>query len=31
MPDVEVAINGDYVREHLNADAKKPDMKRYIL
>ena len=31
MPDVEVAINGDYVREHLNADAKKTDMKRYIL
>ena len=31
MSDVEVAINGDYVREHLNADAKKTDMKRYIL
>ena len=31
MPDVEVVINGDYVREHLNTDAKKTDMKRYIL
>ena len=31
MPDVEVIINGDYVREHLNTDAKKTDMKRYIL
>ena len=31
MPDVEVIINGDYVREHLNSDARKTDMKRYIL
>lgn len=31
MPDVEVVINGDYVREHLDTDAKKNDMKRYIL
>ncbi|MGN0995378.1 MAG: AAA family ATPase, partial [Candidatus Ventricola sp.] len=31
MPDVEVVINGDYVREHLNTDAQKADMKRYIL
>lgn len=31
MPDVEVVINGDYVREHLNTDAKRTDMKRYIL
>lgn len=31
MPDVDVAINGDYVREHLCADAKKLDMKQYIL
>lgn len=31
MPDVEVVINGDYVREHLNTDTKKTDMKRYIL
>ncbi|MCI6374309.1 MAG: ATP-dependent protease ATPase subunit HslU [Clostridiales bacterium] len=31
MPDVEVVINGDYVREHLNSDARKTDMKRYIL
>ena len=31
MPDVEVVINGDYVREHLSADAKKLDMKQYIL
>lgn len=31
MPDVEVVINGDYVREHLDTDAKKTDMKRYIL
>ena len=31
MPDVEVQINGDYVREHLSRDAKKVDMKQYIL
>ena len=31
MPDVEVAINGAYVREHLGEDAKKTDLKRYIL
>ncbi len=31
MPDVDVVINGDYVREHLGKDAKKLDMKRYIL
>ena len=31
MPDVEVQINGDYVREHLARDAKKVDMKQYIL
>ena len=31
MPDVDVVINGDYVREHLSADAKKLDMKQYIL
>ena len=31
MPDVNVVINGDYVREHLCADAKKLDMKQYIL
>ena len=31
MPDVDVVINGDYVREHLCADAKKLDMKQYIL
>ncbi|MBR1408250.1 MAG: ATP-dependent protease ATPase subunit HslU [Clostridia bacterium] len=31
MPDVEVAINGAYVREHLGEDAKKMDLKRYIL
>ena len=31
MPDVDVVINGDYVREHLCADAQKLDMKQYIL
>ena len=31
MPDVDVVINGEYVREHLGGDAKKADMKRYIL
>ena len=31
MPDVDVVINGDYVREHLCADAKMLDMKQYIL
>ena len=31
MPDVEVVINGDYVREHLGEDGKKVDMQRYIL
>ena len=31
MPDVTVVVNGDYVREHLNSDARKTDMKRYIL
>ena len=31
MPDVDVVINGEYVREHLGSDAKKADMKRYIL
>ena len=31
MPDVDVVINGEYVREHLGGDTKKADMKRYIL
>lgn len=31
MPDVNVLINGDYVREHLGEDGKTADMKRYIL
>ena len=31
MPDVEVLINGAYVAEHLGEDAKKMDLKRYIL
>ena len=31
MPDVDVNINGDYVREHLLRDAKKVDMRQYIL
>lgn len=31
MPDVDVVINGDYVREHLGQDGKRVDMKRYIL
>ena len=29
--DIAKAINGEYVREHLGSDAKKADMKRYIL
>lgn len=31
MPDVDVTINGEYVSEHLGADAKQMDLKRYIL
>jgi len=31
MPEVDVAINGDYVREHLLRDSKKVDMRQYIL
>ena len=31
MPDVDVTINGEYVAEHLGADAKKMDMRQYIL
>ncbi len=31
MPDVEVAINGQYVLEHLGGDARRMDLKRYIL
>ena len=31
MPEVDVQINGDYVREHLKHDAKKVDMRQYIL
>jgi ATP-dependent HslUV protease ATP-binding subunit HslU len=31
MPEVDVQINGDYVREHLTRDAKKVDMRQYIL
>ena len=31
MPDVDVVINGDYVREHLGQDGRRTDMKRYIL
>lgn len=31
MPDVDVTINGDYVAEHLGTDAKKMDMRQYIL
>ncbi len=31
MPDVDVYINGDYVREHLGEAAVAQDLKRYIL
>ena len=31
MPDVDVTINGEYVAEHLGTDAKKMDMRQYIL
>ena len=31
MPDVDVVVNGEYVRQHLGEDAKVMDMKRYIL
>ena len=31
MPDVDVVVNGDYVRKHLGEDGKVLDMKRYIL
>jgi len=31
MPEVDVNINGDYVREHLMRDSKKVDMRQYIL
>ena len=31
MPDVDVYINGDYVREHLGEAARAQDLKRYIL
>ena len=31
MPDVTVVINGDYVREHLGGEAKRMDLKRYII
>ena len=31
MPDVNVLINGDYVREHLGSDIASRDMKRFIL
>ena len=31
MPDVDVYVNGDYVREHLGEAAKTQDLKRYIL
>lgn len=31
MPEVTVAINGAYVREHLGAEAAKSDIRRYIL
>ena len=31
MPDVDVNINGDYVREHLGEAARAQDLKRYIL
>ena len=31
MPDVDVVVNGEYVRQHLGEDGKMLDMKRYIL
>ena len=31
MRDVDVVVNGEYVRQHLGEDGKKLDMKRYIL
>ena len=31
MPDVDVVVNGEYVRQHLGEDGKLMDMKRYIL
>lgn len=31
MPDVDVVVNGEYVRQHLGEDGKLIDMKRYIL
>ena len=31
MPDVDVVVNGDYVRQHLGEDGKLIDMRRYIL
>ena len=31
MPEFTLTINGDYVRSHLSADAKKRDLKKYIL
>ena len=31
MPDVDVVVNGEYVRTHLGEDGKMLDMKRYIL
>ena len=31
MPDVDVIINGDYVKEHLGSDIASRDMKRFIL
>ena len=31
MPDVDVVVNGEYVRQHLGEDGKMLDMQRYIL
>ncbi|MEG0766593.1 MAG: ATP-dependent protease ATPase subunit HslU [Clostridia bacterium] len=31
MPDVEMCINGDYVRKHLGEEATKRDLKQFIL
>ena len=31
MPEVDVVVNGEYVRKHLGEDGKTVDMKRYIL
>ena len=31
MPDVDVVVNGEYVRKHLGENAKMMDMQRYIL